>query len=108
MPRRKVLIVTSAAVFTALLDATIVNVALPHILRALGFSGSGLEWVVNAYALTFGGLMLLGGRAGDLLGRRRVFIPGWCSSAPRRWAAGSPPPRLGCWRPAPFKEPAPR
>src|SRR5262249_10484569 len=47
-----------------------------HIQRALSFSGSGLEWVVNAYALTFGGLMLLGGRAGDLLGRRRVFIAG--------------------------------
>jgi EmrB/QacA subfamily drug resistance transporter len=58
------------------LDATIVNVALPHIQRALGFSGSGLEWVVNAYALTFGGLLLLGGRAGDILGRRRVFIAG--------------------------------
>jgi EmrB/QacA subfamily drug resistance transporter len=58
------------------LDATIVNVALPHIQRALGFSGSGLEWVVNAYALAFGGLLLLGGRAGDLLGRRRLFIIG--------------------------------
>jgi EmrB/QacA subfamily drug resistance transporter len=58
------------------LDATIVNVALPDIQRALGFSGSGLEWVVNAYALTFGGLLLLGGRAGDILGRRRVFIAG--------------------------------
>ena len=44
--------------------------------RALGFSGSGLEWVVNAYALTFGGLLLLGGRAGDLLGRRKMFIAG--------------------------------
>ena len=58
------------------LDATIVNVALPHIQRALGFSGSGLEWVVNAYAVTFGGLLLLGGRAGDILGRRRVFVFG--------------------------------
>ena len=58
------------------LDATIVNVALPHIQRALGFSGSGLEWVITAYAVTFGGLLLLGGRAGDLLGRRRVFIAG--------------------------------
>jgi EmrB/QacA subfamily drug resistance transporter len=58
------------------LDATIVNVALPHIQRALGFSGSGLEWVVNAYALSFGGLLLLGGRAADILGRRRVFIAG--------------------------------
>ena len=58
------------------LDSTIVNVALPPIQRALGFSGSGLEWVVNAYALAFGGLLLLGGRAGDILGRRRVFIAG--------------------------------
>jgi EmrB/QacA subfamily drug resistance transporter len=58
------------------LDATIVNVALPHIQDALGFSGANLEWVVNAYALAFGGLLLLGGRSGDLLGRRRVFIFG--------------------------------
>jgi EmrB/QacA subfamily drug resistance transporter len=58
------------------LDATIVNVALPHIQDALGFSGANLEWVVNAYALAFGGLLLLGGRSGDLLGRRRVFIAG--------------------------------
>jgi len=58
------------------LDATIVNVALPHIQRALGFTGSGLEWVVTAYAVTFGGLLLLGGRSGDLLGRRRIFITG--------------------------------
>ena len=58
------------------LDASIVNVALPHIQRALGFSGSGLEWVITAYALAFGGLLLLGGRAGDLLGRRKVFITG--------------------------------
>jgi EmrB/QacA subfamily drug resistance transporter len=58
------------------LDATIVNVALPHVQKALGFSGTNLEWVVNAYALTFGGLLLLGGRAGDLLGRRRIFIAG--------------------------------
>jgi EmrB/QacA subfamily drug resistance transporter len=57
-------------------DATVVNVALPHIQAALRFSGSGLEWVVNAYALAFGGLLLLGGRAGDLLGRRRMFVTG--------------------------------
>ena len=58
------------------LDATIVNVALPHVQNALHFSGSNLEWVVNAYALAFGGLLLLGGRSGDLLGRRRIFIFG--------------------------------
>ena len=70
------LIVIATAQLMVVLDASIVNVALPHIQRALGFSGTGLEWVVNAYALTFGGLLLLGGRAGDLLGRRKVFIAG--------------------------------
>src|SRR5215470_10781468 len=70
------LLVIAAAQLMVVLDATIVNVALPHIQRALGFSGSGLEWVVNGYALTFGGLLLLGGRAGDLLGRRKMFIAG--------------------------------
>jgi MFS family permease len=70
------LLVLASAQLMVVLDATIVNVALPHIQRALGFSGSGLEWVVNAYALTFGGLLLLGGRAGDLLGRRTMFIAG--------------------------------
>src|ERR1700712_4922677 len=58
------------------LDVSIVNVALPSIRNALGFSISGLQWVVNAYTITFGGLLLLGGRASDLLGRRRMFITG--------------------------------
>ncbi|MBO0773414.1 MAG: MFS transporter [Actinobacteria bacterium] len=77
-PRRLglALLVIATAQLMVVLDATIVNVALPHIQTALGFSGTGLEWVVNAYALTFGGLLLLGGRAGDILGRRRVFIAG--------------------------------
>jgi MFS family permease len=70
------LTVIATAQLMVVLDTTIVNVALPHIQQALRFSGSGLEWVVNAYALSFGGLLLLGGRAGDLLGRRRVFIVG--------------------------------
>jgi len=70
------LAVIATAQLMVVLDATIVNVALPHIQKALGFSDSNLEWVVNAYALTFGGLLLLGGRAGDLLGRRRIFIAG--------------------------------
>ncbi len=70
------LLVIATAQFMVTLDTTIVNVALPHIQVALGFSGSGLEWVVNAYALTFGGVLLIGGRAGDLLGRRRVFAGG--------------------------------
>jgi EmrB/QacA subfamily drug resistance transporter len=70
------LLVIATAQLMVVLDGTIVNVALPHIQRALGFSGTGLEWVVNAYAITFGGLLLLGGRAGDILGRRRVFVSG--------------------------------
>jgi EmrB/QacA subfamily drug resistance transporter len=70
------LFVIATAQLMVVLDAAIVNVALPHIQRALGFSGSGLEWVVTAYAVTFGGLLLLGGRSGDLLGRRKIFIAG--------------------------------
>jgi EmrB/QacA subfamily drug resistance transporter len=58
------------------LDLTVVNIALPSIATGLHFSASGLSWVLNAYALTFGGLLLLGGRAGDILGRRRVFLAG--------------------------------
>jgi EmrB/QacA subfamily drug resistance transporter len=71
-----VLAVIATAQLMVALDLTIVNVALPHIKQALGFSGTNLEWVVNAYAVAFGGLLLLGGRAGDLLGRRRIFIAG--------------------------------
>src|SRR5580704_13827159 len=77
-PRRLglVLAVITTAQLMLALDLTIVNVALPHIQAALGFSGSSLEWVVNAYAVAIGGLLLLGGRSGDLLERRRVFIAG--------------------------------
>jgi len=64
------------AQFVVVLDASIVNVALPTIGRALNFSESSLPWVVNAYVLTFGGFLLLGGRISDLLGRRRVFMAG--------------------------------
>ena len=58
------------------LDATIVNVALPSIKNDLGFSQSNLAWVVNAYLIAFGGLLLLAGRIGDLIGRRRIFLIG--------------------------------
>jgi EmrB/QacA subfamily drug resistance transporter len=64
------------AFFMVILDANIVVVALPSIEGALGFSEQGLQWVISAYALTFAGLLLLGGRAADLLGRRRVFMVG--------------------------------
>ena len=70
------LTIIAASQLMVVLDATIVNIALPHIQSALHFSTTGLSWVLNAYTLTFGGLLLLGGRAGDILGRRRVFITG--------------------------------
>src|SRR5579862_62101 len=70
------------------LDATIVNVALPHIQASLGLSGSGLSWVLNAYVLTFGGLLLLGARAGDLVGRRRTFLAGISLFAASSFAGG--------------------
>ncbi|HUN34151.1 MAG TPA: MFS transporter [Trebonia sp.] len=59
-----------------ILDATVVNIALPHIQAGLGFSSTSLSWVLNGYTLTFGGLLLLGGRMGDILGRRRTFLAG--------------------------------
>ncbi|MEU6684055.1 MFS transporter [Streptomyces sp. NPDC046832] len=70
------LLVIASCQLMVVLDITIVNIALPHIQSALDFSTTSLSWVVNAYTLTFGGLLLLGGRAGDILGRRRVFIFG--------------------------------
>ena len=70
------LVVISMAQLMLVLDELIVNTALPHIQRALHFSGTGLEWVVTGYAVTFGGLLLLGGRAGDVLGRRRMLSAG--------------------------------
>src|SRR5436190_5812881 len=80
-PRRRVnpviaLIVIAGAQLMVVLDVTIVNVALPHIQSGLGFSRTGLAWVIDAYTLAFGGLLLLGGRAGDILGRRRMFVVG--------------------------------
>src|SRR5438094_6927097 len=70
------LAVIAVAQLMVVLDTAIVNIALPSIQRALHFTPTGLEWVVNGYALAFGGLLLLGGRAGDLFGRRRVFVAG--------------------------------
>src|SRR3954451_19811864 len=70
------LVVLCAGMLMVILDQTIVNVALPSIQRDLGFSASGLAWVVNAYMIAFGGLLLLAGRLGDLIGRRRVFLFG--------------------------------
>ena len=71
-----VLVIACLAQFMVVLDATIVNVALPSIQRGLHFSPANLPWVVNAYTLVFGGFLLLGGRASDLLGRKRLFMAG--------------------------------
>src|SRR3954451_10918039 len=71
-----VLVLICLAQFMVVLDATIVNVALPHIQTSLGFTEASLQWVINAYTLVFGGFLLLGGRAGDLLGRKRLFLIG--------------------------------
>jgi EmrB/QacA subfamily drug resistance transporter len=74
--RRLILALCCLAQFMVILDVSVVNVALPSIREDLGFSAANLQWVVNAYTLTFAGFLLLGGRAADLLGRRRVFVAG--------------------------------
>src|SRR5438445_12516283 len=71
-----VLVLICLAQFMVVLDATIVNVALPSIQKDLNLSEGSLQWIVNAYTLVFGGFLLLGGRAGDLLGRKRLFLIG--------------------------------
>jgi EmrB/QacA subfamily drug resistance transporter len=82
------LILLCFAQFIVVLDASIVNVALPSIGQALSFSQENLSWVINAYVLTFGGFLLLGGRMADLLGRRRVFVGGLLLVAVASLAAG--------------------
>ena len=64
------------AQFMVVLDASVVNIALPSVQRGLHFSAANLQWVVNGYTLIFGGFLLLGGRAADLLGRKRLFVAG--------------------------------
>jgi EmrB/QacA subfamily drug resistance transporter len=86
--RWQALILVSVAQFMVVLDASIVNVALPSIGRALHFSQANLPWIVNAYVLTFGGFLLLGGRMADLLGRRRLFISGLVLFAAASLAGG--------------------
>ena len=70
------LVILLCAQLMVILDATVVNIALPQIQHGLHFSATSLSWVMNGYTLTFGGLLLLGGRAGDILGRRRMFVTG--------------------------------
>jgi MFS family permease len=71
-----ILALLALAQFMVVLDTSVANVALPAIQKALGFDQSALQWVITAYALTFGGTLLLGGRAADLFGRRRVLLAG--------------------------------
>src|SRR5256885_7368559 len=71
-----VLVIVCLAQFMVVLDVTVVNVALPSIQTGLDFSASDLQWVVNGYTLLFGGFLLLGGRAADLVGRKRLFLIG--------------------------------
>jgi EmrB/QacA subfamily drug resistance transporter len=82
------LVLLCAAEFVVVLDASIVNVALPSIGSALHFAQDDLSWVINAYTLTFGGFLLLGGRLADLLGRRRLFIIGLALFAAASFAGG--------------------
>src|SRR4029078_9850823 len=71
-----ILVLICFAQFMVVLDATVVNVALPSIQKDLGLSEANLQWIINAYTLVFGGFLLLGGRAGDLLRRKRLFLFG--------------------------------
>ena len=80
-PRAKVnpwlvLVIACMAQFMVVLDITVVNIALPSMQRGLHFSPANLQWIVNGYTLVFGGFLLLGGRAADLLGRKRLFVIG--------------------------------
>ena len=70
------LLLLCAVQFLNVVDSSIMNVALPSIRRDLGFSAQGLQWVLSGYLVTYGGLLLLGGRAADLLGRRRLLVAG--------------------------------
>ncbi len=71
-----VLVVVAIAQLMVVLDSSVVNIALPSAQRALGFSNDGRQWVVTAYSLAFGSLLLVGGRLGDMYSRKRVFIAG--------------------------------
>jgi EmrB/QacA subfamily drug resistance transporter len=86
--KRWILVLTCLAQFMVILDVSVVNVALPSIREDLGFSAVDLQWVVNAYTLTFAGFLLLGGRAADLLGRRRIFVAGMALFALASLAGG--------------------
>src|SRR5215472_14682880 len=85
------LILLCVAEFMVILDATVVNVALPSIARSLSFTAGGLQWVITAYVLASGGLVLLGGRAADLVGRRVIFLSGLAIFTAASLASGLAP-----------------
>src|SRR5205814_9970435 len=92
-----ILVIVAIAQLMVVLDATVVNIALPSAQHALGFPNSDRQWVVTAYALAFGSLLLLGGRLGDRFSRKRVFITGlagFAVASPRGRAAASLEPPL--------------
>ena len=91
MRRWRAFSLLAVAFLMTIVDLTITNVALPTIGRKLHFPEQDLQWVVTAYALTFGGFLLLGGRAADLLGRRRLFMAGLAIFTGPRSAARWPP-----------------
>ena len=98
-PTGVILAIACVAQFMVVLDVSIVNVALPSIGRDLHYSATGLQWVVNAYVLTFAGFLLLGGRAADLFGRRRVFVFGLALFTVASLAGGVAQTRPGSRRP---------
>ena len=93
--RGRALALLATTQFVLILDIAIVTVALPSIGTDLDFATADLSWVINAYALLFGGFLLLGGRMADLVGRRRMFMAGLILFTPPRWQAHSPSRRCG-------------
>src|SRR3954468_2345467 len=107
-PHRWLLPVLLVAQLMVILDITAVNIAMPHIARDLDLTGSNISWTITSYSLIFGSLLLLGGRAADLIGRRRMFVAGlgvFTASSLASALAGS---AAALFRPAPGRDSAPR
>lgn len=106
-PTWAVLLAVCAGQFLVVLDVSVVNVALPSMREDLALSATGLQWVVNAYSIAFAGFMLFGGRAGDLFGRKRMFLVGLAvftaaslaGEWPRKAGNSSPPAPSRVWAP---------
>ena len=103
-----VLALLCLAPFLAVLDTTIMTIALPSIRRDLDFSPATIQWVISSYSLSFGGLLLLGGRLGDVLGRKRVLAWGFVVLGVASLVGGFAPSPCGSSSPGPLKEQEPR